>query len=190
MARPISYDPDVAVERARDMFWTRGYQAVSVDDLVKSTGLNRHSLYGRYGSKFGLLQATLHRYCDEVEHRLRAILSGPGTVLERLERLLSLRDPDCPDGFWNCMLDRGCFGFRMAAELKEQHPEIMDDVSHMTEGLRRLLTETIEEGQDRGEVRSDRSAEALASVIAAGFVAPLLLSSDAANNRSVLSLLN
>ena len=35
MARPISYDPAAPLERAVDLFWTRGYQALSVDDIVR-----------------------------------------------------------------------------------------------------------------------------------------------------------
>ncbi|HYN64371.1 MAG TPA: helix-turn-helix domain-containing protein, partial [Candidatus Limnocylindrales bacterium] len=79
MARPISYDPDQALDRAMDLFWSRGYREVSVDDLVQSTGLNRHSLYGHYGSKYGLAREALRRYCDESLQRLHEVLSGSGT---------------------------------------------------------------------------------------------------------------
>ena len=34
MARPITFDPDAAVDRAVDLFWTRGYRALSVDDIA------------------------------------------------------------------------------------------------------------------------------------------------------------
>lgn len=190
MARPISYDPDAALARAIDIFWRRGYQAVSVNDLVRGTGLNRHSLYARFGNKYGLLQAALQRYCGETVERLRAPLVGAGTPRERIEQLMALRNPDCPDAFWRRMLSQGCFGFRTAAELREVHPEIEASVAVFGRQLEDMLAEVIREGQSLGQFRSDRSAEELASVLTGGFMAPLILPPDTQRNQAFLAILN
>jgi len=190
MARPISYDPDAALARAIDIFWSRGYQAVSVRDLVRGTGLNRHSLYARYGNKYGLLQAALQRYCSETVERLRAPLVGPGTPRERVQHLMDLRNPDCPDAFWQRMLRQGCFGFRTAAELREVHPEIEAAVAVFGRQLESMLADIIREGQALGEFRKDRSAEELAAVLTGGFMAPLILPPDRQRNQAFLAILN
>ncbi len=39
------------------VFWRKGYEATSIDDLVQATGINRASMYGTFGSKEGLLLA-------------------------------------------------------------------------------------------------------------------------------------
>jgi TetR/AcrR family transcriptional repressor of nem operon len=189
MARPISYDPDAAEERAIDLFWRCGYRAVSVDDLVRTTGLNRHSLYSRYGNKYGLLQAALKRYCDQTIERLRRPLEGPGSPRERIERLMSLRDPDCPDAYWQRMLKQGCFGFRTASELRHERPELDEQVEIFGRELEALLAKTIREGQEQGEFRRDRTAEELASVLTGGFMAPLILPPTHRRNRAFLSVL-
>jgi len=190
MARPITYDPDDALTRAIDLFWKNGYQAVSVNDIVRATGLNRHSLYARYGNKYGLLQAALQRYCGETVERLRAPLVGPGTPRERIAKLMALRDPDCPDAFWQRMLRQGCFGFRTAAELREVHPEIEAAVSVFGRQLQGMLADLIREGQAAGEFRADRGADELAAVLTGGFMAPLILPPDAQRNRAFLAILN
>ena len=190
MSRPISYDPDVAIDRAVDLFWTRGYQALSVDDIVRGTGLNRHSLYARYGNKYGLLQAALERYCSETVERLRAPLVGPGTPRERIQRLMDLRNPDCPDEFWQRMLRQGCFGFRTAAELREVHPEIEAAVAVFGRQLEGMLADIIREGQELGEFRNDRPAEELAAVLTGGFMAPLILPPDNRRNAAFVGILN
>lgn len=190
MARPISYDPDVAIERAVDLFWSRGYQALSVDDIVRETGLNRHSLYARYGNKYGLLRAALDRYCEATGARLRAAVSVPGTPRQRIENLYRLRLPDVADEFWRRMLEHGCFGIRIGSELREEKPELAQLGSVFARILEGLLTPLVREGQERGEIRRDQPAEQLATVLAVGFMAPLILPADEARNRAFLSLLD
>ncbi|MHC5209987.1 MAG: TetR/AcrR family transcriptional regulator [Planctomycetota bacterium] len=190
MARPISFDPENALRRAMDLFWTRGYRAVSVDDLVHGSGLNRHSLYGRFRNKYGLLLATLERYRDDCVQGLEATLAQPGTPREKLERLFSLRAPDCADPFWRSMLTRGCFGFRMAAELRDRHPEVLALAQEIPLSLQDTLIDLIREGQAAGEFRSDRPPEVLASIVTDSFVAPLIVPANEQRVGAVLSALN
>jgi len=190
MARPISYDPDAALERAVDLFWTRGYQALSVDDIVRETGINRHSLYSRYGNKYGLLQAALDRYCESTLAHLRAAVSVPGTPRQRIENLFRLRLPEVADEFWRRMLEHGCFGIRIVSELREEKPELSQLGTTFSRILEGLLTPLVREGQERGEIRRDKSAEVLATVLTVGFMAPLILPADEARNRAFLSLLD
>ena len=190
MSRPISYDPDAAVDRAVDLFWTHGYQALSVDDIVRETGLNRHSLYARFGNKFGLLQAALDRYCEVTQARLQAAVSVPGTPRQRIEALFRLRLPDVADEFWRRMLDHGCFGIRALSELREERPELVQLGTVFSRSIESLLLPILREGQERGEIRRDRTPEQLATVLAVGFMAPLMLPADEARNRAFLALLD
>jgi TetR/AcrR family transcriptional regulator, transcriptional repressor for nem operon len=189
MARPISYDPDAALDRAMDLFWERGYRSVSVDDLVHQTGLNRHSLYGQYGSKYGLACAALRRYCDESLVRLHAVLNQTGTPTERVSRFLHLRAADCTDAWWRNMLERGCFALRMATEMKQEHPEIGTLVSGTMGKLLDELAGVIRDGQTRGEFRADRAPESLAVVLYSAWIAALLMPPDPEREHAVLSVL-
>ncbi len=190
MARPISYDPDAALDRAVDLFWTRGYQALSVDDIVRETGLNRHSLYARYGNKFGLLQAALDRYCDLTVANLRAAVDVPGTPRQRIEALFRLRLDNNGDPFWERMLRHGCFGVRTVSELREEHPELFELSTVFSRAIESLLVPILREGQAAGDFRTDRDAEDLARVLAVGFMAPLMLPPDEARNRAFLAVLS
>ena len=62
MAGVKQFDRDEVIERAMDLFWQRGYESTSVDDLVEATGINRGSLYGTFGDKRRLFLATIDRY--------------------------------------------------------------------------------------------------------------------------------
>ena len=54
MPRPKQYDTDVVVEKAMHVFWEKGYEATSVQELVDATGINRFSMYQAFGDKHSL----------------------------------------------------------------------------------------------------------------------------------------
>jgi|SoiMethySBSTD1v2_1073268.scaffolds.fasta_scaffold13635_4 TetR/AcrR family transcriptional repressor of nem operon len=189
MARPITYDPDQALDRAMDLFWARGYREVSVDDLVQSTGLNRHSLYGHYGSKYGLAKEALRRYCEESLKRVHEVLSDPGTPADRLRRFMRLHAADCPDPWFANSMDRGCFALRMATEMRKEHPEINAMVSGGMSTLLRQIASVIREGQAQGEFRNDRDPDTMATVVYSAWLAALLLPPDHELEEAVLSVL-
>lgn len=49
------------------VFLQYGYEATSLDDLVKATGLLRGSLYSEFGSKRGMFLAALQNNLDQVK---------------------------------------------------------------------------------------------------------------------------
>ncbi len=49
-----------------EVFWTRGYEATSLQHLVQKTGASRQSIYSDFGGKHELFLAVLDRYQDEV----------------------------------------------------------------------------------------------------------------------------
>ena len=82
---PRTYDADRAMDRALDLFWERGYEAVSVEDLVRVTGMNRFGLYRRWGDKRGLLLACLARYAALMLEGPLASLTGGALADPRVD---------------------------------------------------------------------------------------------------------
>ena len=72
--RPRSFDKDEVLDKARALFWNRGYAATSLDDLAAATGLNRPSLYAAFGDKHALYMAALQRSAREGTAALAAAL--------------------------------------------------------------------------------------------------------------------
>jgi TetR/AcrR family transcriptional regulator, transcriptional repressor for nem operon len=73
-------------------FWTYGYEATSIDDLLEASGMHRGSFYRAFGDKHSAFVAALARYATMVgdDHVLPA-LSGRGSPCRRLVRLLYAR---------------------------------------------------------------------------------------------------
>jgi len=77
MARPREFDVDQALDRATEVFWTRGYEATSVQDLVDALGVNRASLYATFGDKAQLFAAVIDRYGQHVNAVIGRELAAP-----------------------------------------------------------------------------------------------------------------
>ncbi|MGE5452713.1 MAG: TetR/AcrR family transcriptional regulator [Acidobacteriota bacterium] len=101
--RPRAYEPAVALQRAMQAFWLKGYAGTSVDDLCEATGLNKPSLYAGLGDKHSLYLRALDAYLAQVGAGLTSALADPGLSLsESLDRVI-LQAVDLYEG------GRGCF---------------------------------------------------------------------------------
>jgi AcrR family transcriptional regulator len=78
MGRSQAFDTTTVVQAARDLFWDKGYDGVSLSDLERATGLNRSSMYNAFDSKRGLFDAAVQDYLDTVIHpRLQVLDAEP-----------------------------------------------------------------------------------------------------------------
>jgi AcrR family transcriptional regulator len=64
--RPRQYEPSVALDRAAEVFWTKGYGAATLDDLSVAMGMGRPSLRHAFGDKLQLFLRTLEHYRDTI----------------------------------------------------------------------------------------------------------------------------
>ena len=75
MARQKEFDLDVALDKATQLFWEKGFESTSMQDLVDAMGINRASLYDSFGGKKELFEASMDRYStwmrDEILRPLR-----------------------------------------------------------------------------------------------------------------------
>src|SRR6201985_1039995 len=62
--RPRSFDETGALEKATQVFWSKGYDGVTIDDLVAGMGVGRPSLYAVYGDKRAIFLRVLKAYAE------------------------------------------------------------------------------------------------------------------------------
>jgi TetR/AcrR family transcriptional repressor of nem operon len=147
MSRPKKFNPDQALEKAMQVFWHKGYEATSVEDLLNAMGINRGSLYATFGDKRELFLKAMDLYCSGggVGSSL-SILSQPGPALPLIRQFIGamlefgLSDP----------LRRGCMMTNTVMELAPHENDIALKVSGRLqmaeEGFFRLLTRAKHEG--------------------------------------------
>ncbi|MFP7364492.1 helix-turn-helix domain-containing protein [Corynebacterium callunae] len=90
MARTAAFDIQEVVVAARDVFWERGFDATSIPDLEKATGVSRSSLYNVFGNKRGLFDAAVQSYLDEVVRPRLAELQATEVTPQALRNYLSM----------------------------------------------------------------------------------------------------
>jgi len=62
--RPRNFDETGALEKATQVFWSKGYDGVTIDDLVVGMGVGRPSLYAVFGDKRAIFLRVLRAYAE------------------------------------------------------------------------------------------------------------------------------
>ena len=60
------FDPEIALERAMQLFWAKGYASTSLNELLATMEIGRKSLYDTFGNKRALFIRALYRYSHAI----------------------------------------------------------------------------------------------------------------------------
>ena len=82
--RPRSFDETGALEKATQVFWSKGYDGVTIDDLVAGMGVGRPSLYAVFGDKRAIFLRVLKAYAERKGASAAKALLSPQGILFRL----------------------------------------------------------------------------------------------------------
>lgn len=157
MPRAKAFDPDVALERAVELFWRQGYEGTSMAQLLAFMGISRQSLYDTYGNKHALFLSAVDRYRANLVVNFSAVTSAHESPLAGLRawvgHVLSevVEHPD----------HRACFMANSALELGQRDPELRERVNEHLRNVEDGLTDLLERAQACGELDEGRDARAL-----------------------------
>jgi TetR/AcrR family transcriptional regulator, transcriptional repressor for nem operon len=164
MSRPREFDVDLALDRALDAFWSKGYEATSLDELCEATGLSRSSLYGTFGSKRELLLQAVDRYVERRTPDLAAILAQ-----QPVQAAFAALARQFIDQIVSGPGRRGCFLGNCAAELPRGDRAAMVRVRQGLERTQATFRAALMQGAARKELAADADLDALAGFLTAGF---------------------
>lgn len=85
MARTRQFNQKKVIHDATKLFCKKGYDATSIDDIVKATKLNRHSMYEIFKNKEGLFIECLYYFSYEVLSKLSLILNEEPRDIESIK---------------------------------------------------------------------------------------------------------
>ena len=75
--RPAVFDRGAALNAAMKLFWERGYEGTSFDDLIAAMGISASSFYNSFGSKEALYCEATRSYVEWAGQWFFAILHDP-----------------------------------------------------------------------------------------------------------------
>ena len=118
MGRKKSYDREVLIAKAMEVFRDRGFAGTSAETLCEALGVNRFSIYAEFGNKQALFDAVLQRYDDEAVERNFGPLEAPGAGLKEIRALLDSFGSARKSPAWG----RGCLLCNTAVEFGPDDP--------------------------------------------------------------------
>jgi TetR/AcrR family transcriptional repressor of nem operon len=153
------------IESTRELLWERGYTGTSPKAIQQRAGAGQGSMYHHFSGKPELARAAIGRTAEELRGTAEALLSAPGTALERVTAYLR-RERE---------VLRGCPVGRLT-----QDPDVMADatlrepVRETFAWLAERIAEVLREGRDRGELDAaldpESTAAAVVAVLQGGYV--------------------
>lgn len=161
MARKKEFEREIVLERAMNVFWAKGYEATSIQDLVDAMGINRASLYNTFQDK-------QHLFNDAIAYYIGTIINP---VLERLSQPNASRQA-IVDHFQSliqhCLSDatqRGCLMTNTIIEMGLQEPIVAFHLKASLDKLESAFITTLKRAQDQGEISPNKDITALASYL-------------------------
>jgi TetR/AcrR family transcriptional repressor of nem operon len=146
--RPREFDTDEAIESAMGVFWSSGYHATSLPELLEATNLSRGSLYAAFGDKHGLFLRALDRYIADSLTRLDAELDPRKDALEGLRACLA-RYVERTSGVAG---KRGCLVVATAMELASHDTEVEQRIRRFFKAMEARLTAALARAKSEGRL--------------------------------------
>ncbi len=104
--RPRSFDETHALDQATQVFWAKGYDGATVDDLVAGTGVSRPSLYATFGDKEAFFMRCLEHYARRGGLFAAQSMSASSNVQEAVGGFLriTVEGATCPSNPSGCLM--------------------------------------------------------------------------------------
>jgi TetR/AcrR family transcriptional repressor of nem operon len=161
MARPRGFDELEVMENLMQVFWNKGYEATTMQDLVKASGLLKGSLYGAFGDKRTIYLAALKHYNRTRMHAQIEILNGEGSVRRKISRLFD----NVIEATKRDVFAGGCLLCNASLEKAVQDKLVKKEIKTT---IRRLKVAIVDAVKKEG-VNEDQAASLAAFIISAYF---------------------
>jgi AcrR family transcriptional regulator len=137
------------LEKATQVFWSKGYDGVTIDDLVAGMGVGRPSLYSIFGDKRTIFLRVLRAYAERKGILAADALLSPQTLRDALVSFLryavtsATEEGSAP----------GCLLMCVAPLVEDA--EVRQFIQHAAAGAVALLERRFQSGIGAGEIPAD-----------------------------------
>lgn len=161
MARTKDFDEKEVLNKAICLFWHKGYNGTSMQDLVDQLGISRSSLYDTYGDKHTLYLKALESYQQSAGNELCATINGAASAKKAISNLLELLTNE----LLNDEQHKGCFMVNAQVEAAAHDADVNTLVRRYEQQIEDAFYKSIKQGQEQGEINNKQDARALARFI-------------------------
>ncbi len=158
--RPRNFDETAALERATQVFWSKGYDGVTIDDLVAGMGVGRPSLYAVFGDKRAIFLRVLRAYAERKGALAAKALLAPQSLRDSIAGFLRYNVESATEKG----SARGCLLICVAPLVNDT--EVQRFLQNAATGGAALIERRFRDGMSAREIASDFPAAARAVQVA------------------------
>lgn len=157
MARHKEFEPDAALTAAVEVFWGRGFDRTSLDQLMAAMHVGRQSLYDTFGDKRELYLRALDVYRESTQQAMRRLFASGRPLHECFGALLFgiVRESRADH-------ERGCLLLAANLERDLGDKDIARLVTTNQAEVEALFEEALRNAQRAGELAATKDPAALA----------------------------
>jgi TetR/AcrR family transcriptional repressor of nem operon len=144
----MQFDPEQALEAAMSLFWRKGYEATSLQDLLQATGLSKSSLYQTFGSKRALFERSLDLYRRDRVARMREMLDQARSGRAFIERVVY----GVAGETRGRSARRGCLVMNTASEFAQSDAQIAKLVKQGTRAFAAVFEAAVVRAREEGGI--------------------------------------
>lgn len=161
MPRVKTFDEEQVLDKALNLFWTKGYHATSIQDLVSHLGINRASLYDTFGDKKKLFDRAFQKYREHNRMQIEKFLSHESDVRNGILNLfeLSLRESEQDKD------RKGCFVVNSTTELIPGDKQIEEALDNNRKIFENIFYQYLLKGQKEGQIGKDKDLKSIATLL-------------------------
>lgn len=161
MARTKDFDENEVLAKAIQLFWHKGYNATSMQDLVDALGISRSSLYDTYTDKHTLFIKALESYQLAGNEKINEIVDQSVSAKETVIKLMEMATNELVGD----KQQKGCFMVNAEVEVAPHDQEVGKLVCQNEQQMETAFFQVIKKGQQSGEIKNTQDALVLAKFI-------------------------
>ncbi|MFI6332417.1 TetR/AcrR family transcriptional regulator [Micromonospora chersina] len=147
MAGQRQFDERRTLERAREVFWLKGYGATSMQDIAVASGVLRGSLYNAYHDKETLFLRVFDDYAEQFLADAAQALSRP-TIDDALRDFFDFTITSMTTG----VPTRGCLTTKTAIDIKADGERIRTALRDLLDKMEQLLHQRLSTTEARSRL--------------------------------------
>lgn len=179
--RPRNFDRSLALRRAMEVFWSKGYESASLSELTAAMGINSPSLYAAFGSKEALFREAVALYRDTVGAASRRALQDAPDARSAIESMLLV----AAERFTASDSPPGCLIVLSAPAGADNQVAVGEFLCENRRDMQARIHARLVEGATQGELPPATDLKALAAFYATILHGMSLQARDGANRKTL-----
>tara|TARA_R110000772_G_scaffold82075_7_gene174296 strand:- start:306 stop:908 length:603 start_codon:yes stop_codon:yes gene_type:complete len=161
--RPKQYDAETALQAAGLVFWAKGYNGTSLDDLSLAMEMNRPSIYRAFGDKKEIYRLALAQFAKQMDSAFNLAMLDEKDFQKGLGAFFK----NALDIYSSSGSTLGCMFWCTAPAAAFDHPDVQADLLNAIKDVDKQILKQVDQAIKQGQLHKDTDAVCLSKMIQA-----------------------